>query len=198
MITARITLSIISAAMAVLAVITAVPAASEDDSRWVRRSVWSSCDFWGANCVRYRIRDYEHRRRYVQRVYRRHEPRVMAYVRRDRDDWETRRDERAQCIDTVVDVVSTEHQGEDNARESARKLWMARTQWNYGGQYMALDEAADVRWRCGPSNAHDTMSGRLAEAAGKLVGREGQNVRCALWARPCRAQREADQNGRRR
>jgi hypothetical protein len=57
---------------------------------------------------------------------------------------------------------------------------------------MDLESADKVRWRCGPSNAHDTFSSRISEAAGKLVGRDGQNVRCALWATPCRGDREKE------
>ena len=101
------------------------------------------------------------------------------------------------CLDTVVSVLSTEHTQEENAREAARKLWMATSQWKYGGQYMAIENARDVLWRCSASNAHDTISGRIAESVGKLTGREGQNVRCALWAVPCKAQRERDRDLRR-
>jgi hypothetical protein len=107
------------------------------------------------------------------------------------------RDDRGLCLSVTVDVLSTEHTQEDNAREAARKLWMAKTQWAHGGQYMALENASDVRWRCSASNAHDTVSGRIAEAAGALTGRGGQNVRCALWARPCKAAREKDRDLRR-
>ena len=114
-------------------------------------------------------------------------PRVYGYERRYDDDDRARRQE--QCLDNPVDVLSTEHQSEENARESARKLWMAATQWRFGGQYMNLDEAAHVRWQCGPSNAMDTIAGKISEAAGVLTGRGGQNVRCALWAVPCRTER---------
>jgi hypothetical protein len=84
-----------------------------------------------------------------------------------------------------VDVVSTEHTQADHAREAARKAWMAKTQWRWGGRFMDLDQASDVQWSCGPSNAHDTFTSKLVEGATKLVGAEGQNVRCALVARPC-------------
>lgn len=133
---------------------------------------------------------------YERRCYRcTDSTRVYAYERRhDEDRWE-RRD---QCLSVEVDVLSTEHQSEDKAREAARKLWMSKTQWQHGGQYMSLDEAAKVRWRCGPSNAHDTIAGRLSEGVAQLTGREGQNVRCQLWAHPCRTERTpGDEKGRR-
>jgi hypothetical protein len=93
-----------------------------------------------------------------------------------------------------VDVVSTEHTQAEHAREAAQKLWMAKTQWRWGGRFMDLDQAREVRWACGPSNAHDTFTSKLVEGATKLVGGDGQNVRCALTARPC-VQRENDGKG---
>lgn len=148
-------------------------------------------------CARYGI-VYVHRewpehpyrtRRCLQWV--REATRVYSYERRD-DDERERVSRSDQCLATEIDVLSTEHQAEEPAREAARKLWMAKVQWQLGGQYMDLDEAAHVRWRCGPSNAHDTAAGRLSEAAGVLTGKGGQNVRCALWARPCRVERKSD------
>ena len=91
-----------------------------------------------------------------------------------------------------VDVVSTEHTQADHARDAARKAWMAKTQWRWGGRFMDLDQARAVQWNCGPSNAHDTFSSKLVEGATKLVGGDGQNVRCALTARPCLAREDDD------
>ena len=169
------------------------PANAEDGYgyRWVtQRVAHRSCD-WADYCATY----YIYRRVRV----REYQPQVYSYVRRGRDeDYRDRRDHDTggQCRE-VLDVLSTEHQSEDNARESARKLVMAKIQWLYGSQYMDLANAADVRWRCSASNAHDTVSGRLTEGAAKLIGRDGQNVRCALWVKPCKAPREKDKETRR-
>ena len=165
-----------------------------DDTRWVWRTIrqqYRSCDTWTGHCYlawRYvRVRRQNH----VYHLPEQHPTRVHAYERR-RDDDDRRHERGPQCVTTVVDVVSTEHTQEEHARDAARKLWMSKTQWQWGGQYMNLEEASEVRWRCGPSNAHDTFSAKIAENVGKLVGRDGQNVRCQLWALPCRAKREAD------
>lgn len=140
--------------------------------------------------------DIVYRRVYVCRPERRYYAAPREYrIERERDYDDGRRG--SLCLPDTVEVVSTEHQGEENARESARKLAMAKIQWLYGSQYMNIDEGADVRWRCGPSNAHDTFSGKIAEGVGALTGRGGQNVRCELWVRPCRVEREKDQRGRR-
>lgn len=173
-----------------------VVCAQPDDVGWVRYSLRQRCyrhvDMWGAvtyPCYRHYARvgryyrsSYNHRRDY------------------DRDDDRERdrghRDDL--CWFDNIDVLSTEHQNEDNAREAARKLWMAKTQWMIGGQYMSLEEAAHIVWRCGPSNAHDTVSGSISQAAGVLTGQSGQNVRCALWARPCRVERSPGDERRRR
>lgn len=129
-----------------------------------------------------------------------HTPRRRAtpqhYYEQERRHY--RSPEEGEACRRVVDVLSTEHTQEDHARDAARKLWMAKVQWTWGGQYMDIDQAADARWHCGPSNAHDTFSAKLSETVGKLVGRDGQNVRCAFWARPCRAPREDEKGSRRR
>lgn len=102
------------------------------------------------------------------------------------------------CSPTVIDVLSTEHSNEDSARDAAIKLWKAKTQWKLGGHLMDIENAADIRWRCGASNAHDTFSGKWSETTNKLIGGEGQNVRCELWARPCPAEFESgNKRGRR-
>lgn len=187
-------------AVLALATIIVAPKACAQD-QWIPQAIdhdYAGGFYSDANRHARLLRHHRYRKAY--RVYRRHREatRVYAYERRRDDDDDRRQDRRGLCLHTTVDVVSTEHTSEENAREAARKLMMAKVQWAYGGQYMNIDEAADVKWRCGPSNAHDTFSSRLSEAAGKLTGREGQNVRCALWIRPCRAERESAGNGRRR
>jgi len=138
---------------------------------------------------------YCHRIYYRQRVYRYRSYRAPVYGWRwRRDDY---RDERGSCIGYDTQVVSTEHTTEEHARDAARKLWMASVNWRWGARYMDLDLATDIRWRCGPSSAMDNLTGRIAEAAGKLVGRDGQNVRCQLVARPCEAPLERDHDRRR-
>ena len=94
------------------------------------------------------------------------------------------------CIDKKVEVVSTEHTSVDNAREAGKKILMATIQWRYGGAYMDLSLAEEFREHCGPSNAMDNLSGRISEGVNKLIGQEGQNVRCVMRARPCRARLE--------
>ncbi len=165
--------------LAILALIVATPAEA------------GYCAAYGIRLVHRDWPQYSYRERYCKR-WASDETRVYGYERRDDDDWRRESRRTDQCQEADVDVLSTEHQTEDNAREAARKLWMAKVQWQLGGQYMDLDEAAHIRWRCGPSNAHDTVAGKLSEVAGALTGKGGQNVRCALWARPCRVERKAD------
>lgn len=157
-------------------------------------SAHTACASYGIRIVHKEWPFYSYRERYCRRWVRDDEVRYYAPAHRDWDEerWRERGGRYDLCLSTEVDVLSTEHQTEDNAREAARKLWMAKTQWTHGGQYMDLDEAAHIRWRCGPSNAHDTAAGRISEAAGVLTGKGGQNVRCALWARPCRVERKGD------
>lgn len=117
--------------------------------------------------------------------------RYEIIVRHDRDHsgWE--------CIDKPVYVLSTEHTEVGLAMESAKKLWSATSQWNYGSRFMNLENAADERIKCDQSNAMDTISGRLVEGAQKLIGNDGQNVRCVIAARPCSAPLEDAEEKRR-
>jgi len=192
----------------VMLVLLAIVFASESRSqeyhcRYVQRT-YPSWDSWTGQVVT--------RWRYVRKCHRNHayylpeddrRTRVYSYVRRDDDDRRAGREDRGKCArdeeshrPVWIDVLSTEHQSEESAREAARKAWMARSQWEVGGAYMNLDEAEGVRWRCGPSNAHDTASGRISEAVGTVTGKGGQNVRCALSARPCKGPRESDRGRR--
>jgi hypothetical protein len=169
--------------------------AQDHDTRWVYRTIkqqYVAYDHWTGQYV-YRYRYV--RQRVRNHVYHLPEMRVYGYAKREDD----RRVDRGKCArddenhrEIWIEVLSTEHQSEENAREAARKAWMARAQWDVGGQYMNLDEAEGVKWRCGPSNAHDTASGRLSEAVGTVTGKGGQNVRCSVVARPCKGARESD------
>lgn len=182
---------IVTAALALALLIPSLAQAEGDtDTRWVWRTIkqqYRTCD-WTGQCY--------HAWRYVR--VRQYQSQVYSYVQRDRDrDYDRADRDRPQCVGRDIDVLSTEHTNEDNARDAATKLWMAKTQWEWGSQYMSLDNATHVRWRCSPSNAHDTVSGRIAEGAAKLVGRDGQNSRCFLSARPCRSALEKDRGARR-
>jgi len=108
--------------------------------------------------------------------------------RRDHDDY--------QCLDRPVFVLSTEHTEAPMAMESAKKLWAATTQWEFGSRFMDLENSADEKVKCGQSNAMDTISGRLIEGAQKLVGNDGNNVRCVISARPCSAPLERAEEGK--
>lgn len=180
------------------------PARAQDqgDSRWIYRTIrqqyWAYDHWTGQTVLRYRYVQ----RRYPNHSYRLPETRVYSYIQRE-DDRGDRRVDRGRCARDEethkpiwLEVLSTEHQGEEAAREAARKAWMARAQWDVGGAYMNLDEAQDVRWRCGPSNAHDTASGRVSEVVGTVTGKGGQNVRCSVIARPCKGPRESDRGRR--
>lgn len=154
----------------------------QEDSRWVKKLVGRWCDSSG----------------YCRPDYRWHRAAPHVYRSRTYDPGyvQPRWDGSRRC-EQVVEVLSTEHTDETKARNAATKLWMAKTQWLYGGSMMDLEFAHEVLWRCSASNAHDTFSGRLVEGIAKLEGKEGQNVRCQLWARPCNAPREPEAARRR-
>lgn len=172
-------------------------AEGDTDRGWfLQRYRYCGALAFDGSCAHYRY-GYRRVRNHVYHLPEQHPTRVFSYEKRRLDDDRDRDDPRRQCLNATLDVLSTEHSTEDNAREAARKLMMAKIQWTAGGQYMDLSNAADIRWRCSASNAHDTVSGRLSEATAKLTGREGQNVRCALWVKPCKAPKEKDRDEKR-
>ena len=125
-------------------------------------------------------------RRHKRRYYRSVERKIAI------PDWMSDDDgnRRPVCLDKFFEIVSTEHTSKAIALEAAKKLLMAEIQWKEGAQYLDLTLAQDYREHCGPSNPMDTMSTRINEAVNQVIGREGQNVRCVIRARPCRARLE--------
>lgn len=192
----------------------------EQDIRWAQRQMGYICT-WSGECYKpYRTQHqhYRHHRRpeqYGQRYRTYHEewervpqaehytvrPRGYDYHADVREDYDERFDDRRgrrhdECRPPVR-VLSTEHNEEGSAKDAATKLWMAETQDQHGTRYMDLMNARDIGWRCGASNAHDTFSGRWSEAIAKAQGKDGQNVRCRLWATPCLGPIVKDEKGRR-
>jgi hypothetical protein len=89
------------------------------------------------------------------------------------------------CPSTIINVVSGERQGEDKAKGDARKMFMGEASARYGLVYAELSYAKNIRWRCFPAQAHDTWTGALSKGANRMMGGDGQNIRCELWASPC-------------
>lgn len=174
-------------AMIALLVITFTPAKAEsDDNRWVRRSVWSSCDWWG-NCTRHRYRKWEHTRRYVRERYR---PAVRYYAP-PRDDWERRepsQERGVSCKGEMVRVVGGAHLTEKGAINDAIRAWQSTIRYDYGERYMSLENARDYRWRCDRASTNESTVGRAAES---LTGGDGFQRRCVIIARPCRKPTES-------
>lgn len=200
------------------------PACSEEQSiRWAKEGMGYICS-WSGECwkgypayrqpherrhmhthshtqygSRYRPRESE---RYPPAEYYTVRPRGYDYHADVREDHDERFDDRrghrdeGQCR-LPVRVLSTEHSEEGSAKDAATKIWMAETQDQHGTRYMDLMNAHDIRWRCGASNAHDTFSGRWSEGIAKAQGKDGQNVRCRLWATPCLAPMVREEKSRR-
>lgn len=204
-----------------------VPACSqEQDIRWAKEGMGYVCSWSGECYKRYqpyrqarerrhththshtqygsRYRPYESER-YPPAEYYTVRPRGYDYHddrRGDAEDEHERHGERCgdhrhQCLPVSVKVLSTEHTEEGHAKDAATKLWMAEVQDAHGSRFMDLQNACNIRWRCGASNAHDTFSGRWSEAIAKAQGKDGQNVRCRLWATPCLAPMVREEKSRR-
>lgn len=178
--------------------------AQDQDNRWVRPALRETervkCE-WTGNCERYyRYERWRERRahwqRYRQERYER-DPRLPKDV-----DYISIRDRERQgfvCKRKPIDVLSTEHQSEEDAFDAGVKMWMAKTNWVDGGQYMELASAAAAFKRCGPSNPHDNFSGKVSEGAQRVVkfipgtaanrarkaGEAPGNKRCYITAIPC-------------
>lgn len=211
-------LSIIFAVIGSLFWAFSVPACSqEQDPRWAKEGMGYVCSWSGECYKRYPSYRQSHERRHTYTQYgSRYRPREPErypeyYTVRPRgydyhddrhDDYDERYDGRRgerhgeQCRPTVR-VLSTEHSEEGSAKDAATKIWMAETQDQHGTRFMDLINARDIGWRCGASNAHDTFSGRWSEGIAKAQGKDGQNVRCRLWATPCLAPIVREEKSRR-
>lgn len=187
------------AAIALLigAAIGAVIAATPADAQVYR----TYCEY-GNGCYRYRYDRWTHDWYRVHRLY--YHPRVVYREeerRRDREDY-------GHCRSgDVVDALSDQHKSEDKARADAVQKWSAKVQWSHGGgEFMDFDLAADISWRCGPSDPGDTITGRFSRFTAKVTAElpgashdrdpEGRNVRCQVWAIPCKGERDRDDRRR--
>ena len=113
-------------------------AEGEDSRAYVRKSLWSSCEFWGT-CHRYRYHSYDERRRYVRQRYYREATLHYRTPDRDRDY----RDDRPRCIDRTLSRVGEERYGKDRAKESAEQQWMEEVRSRYGSRYMDTEREGD-------------------------------------------------------
>ena len=204
--------------LALVLLLIPIRSSAQDTPDWTRKAMrdgakWN-CE-WLGNC--YQWHRYERWRERRENWHRyRAEDRYERDPKLPRDvEYVTVRDrERAGfvCKRKPVDVLSTEHQSEPDAFDAGVKLWMAKTQWTDGGQYMELASAAQAFKRCGPSNPHDNFSGKASEAAQNVVkfipgtaanrarraGEAPGLKRCFITAVPCTPPLEsADREGRR-
>jgi hypothetical protein len=91
-----------------------------------------------------------------------------------------------ECQPFKVRTVSTEHQSCEAAIEAGRKHWSGTVQWEFGGQYMNLDNARQMQASCDQTNDMASASGALSSIGGQIQGKAGVNVRYEIVARPCR------------
>jgi hypothetical protein len=105
----------------------------------------------------------------------------------------------AACLTRLPAVRGTsgQHNTEAASKRDAVFRWMLEAQAEHGSVYMNFNLATRKVWQCFQSQAHDTLGGKIVAGAGKLIGGEGYQVVCRLWASPCRApyEREPDAPG---
>ena len=164
--------------------IASTSALAQDDTRWVRRSVWSTCEWTGHGCYRHRYAPWEARQRQVRVIYRqaprRYDPPVYAY-RKERED---RRDDRPRCIDRSLSRVGEERYGKERAKESAEQQWMEEVRARYGSRWMDTRNAKHVVFECSRSSTGNRASEKAQEVIGKFL------EQCIIDAIPCRAEKE--------
>ena len=92
-----------------------------------------------------------------------------------------------QCVDRIVDVISTPHQTIEAAKDAAQTQWRAKAQFMVGGIYMDPRLSEDQKWLCSITDPRDSASSKVSETTGKLLGNSGELYRCYFSARPCRS-----------
>lgn len=82
-----------------------------------------------------------------------------------------------------VRAMGTPHVSENAAMDSAKRHWQAVVRYDHGEQYMSVDTARHVKYRCARAETNETAAGRIAEA----VSGEAWRMRCEVVAHPCRS-----------
>jgi hypothetical protein len=105
-----------------------------------------------------------------------------------------------QCLTRSPPVrgVSGQHNTEAASKRDAVFRWMLDAQAEHGSVYMNWHLATGKVWQCFQSQAHDTIGGKIVSGVGKLMGGEGYQVVCRVWATPCRAPFEREPDGKRK
>lgn len=170
--------------LAALLVLPGAARSEGDDSRvYVRKSLWSSCEWWGT-CYRYRYHNYDERWERVRVIYRRapvryHQPErsyreaTLHYRTPDRDRYD--RDDRGGCRD-IKRTVGDQHLTVPGAKAAADKAWIQMVRFHYGEVFMTLENARGVRYTCSRSSVGETLGQTFS--------------RCEIEARPCKAEKE--------
>lgn len=82
------------------------------------------------------------------------------------------------CLEPVRGVGS-QFIGQVGALEAAKKDWMERVRYDHGEKFLDLANARDFDSRCGRTS--------IGEVAGQVL------FRCEVWARPCKAELEENE-----
>ena len=155
--------------------IASTPAIAQDDTRWVRRSVWSTCEFWGT-CYRLRYERWEARQRQVRVIYRqapRREREATLHYRTPHQH--EHHDHRRHCRD-VFRTVGNQHLSVQGAKGEADKAWIQAIRFYHGEIFMSLENARGTKYTCSRSSVGETLGQTFS--------------RCEIEARPCKAERE--------
>ena len=154
----------LAALLTLIIVLFPFPSSAQDDGKWVRQSIRSSCEWW-ENCPRYRYRY----RRHAHRL-----PAVRVYGYRERENG---------CGE-FVSAVGEERYGRDRAKEAAEAMWMEAVRARYGTKLMDLRNSRGGTWECGRSSTGNRASEKAQDLVGKFL------EQCELKAKPCRAELE--------
>lgn len=112
---------------------------------------------------------------YKHRKVRRHKPRPKPAVVEKRDEYAWR------CL-PPMQGIGTQWPTRSGALEAAEKDWMETVRWKFGERYMDINHAVGYRRETDPECSRSSV--------GEVVGQT--QMRCEIWARPCRALRNAD------
>ena len=154
-----------------------VAMAEGGDSRaYVRKSLWSSCEFWGT-CYRYRYHSYDERWQRVRVIYRhapvRHYREATLHYRTP--DRRYDRDEGPRCRESYR-TVGNQHVAVQGAKAEADKAWIQAIRFHLGEKFMDIQNAKRISYTCSRSSVGETLGQTFS--------------RCEIQATPCKAERE--------
>ena len=160
---------------------------AQEDVKWMRKSMKSSCDTWGYCAERYE---------WVRYAKPRHVAPVVAAsaipVVPKNGVLPTHADIGPLCLNAPVRERGEERNTINGAKIDAVRRWQASVRADFGERFMDISSAKNIVYDCHRSSANESFAGKAAEFIGRQIEKftgdeeDAYKKRCVVVATPCR------------